>query len=106
MNNLTALSCEMIIGNHTRFSFFIAKNTTCALKSETKFKRCMKNFILEDFLIDLSEKLSKVKFDSVNINTDVDNVSRVFVSVFDKHAPLRLMSKREKNLSRVGTIDW
>jgi len=31
----------------------------------------MKNFILEDFLTDLNEKLSKIKLDSVNINADV-----------------------------------
>jgi len=68
------------------------------LKSETKLKKCMKNFILQDFLIDLNEKLSKMQLDSVNINTDVDNVSSIFMSVLDKHAPLRPMSRREKHL--------
>jgi len=44
----------------------------------------MKNFILEEFLFDLNEKLSTVKLDSVNINTDIDNVSSIFMSVLDK----------------------
>jgi len=59
----------------------------------------MKNFILEDFLIDLNEKLSKIKVDSVNINADVSNISNIFKSVLDKYAPLRLMSRREKRLN-------
>jgi len=64
----------------------------------------MKNFFLEDFLIDLNEKLS-VKLDSVNIDNDVDNVSSIFMSVLDKHAPLRPMSRREKHLSK-KTLDY
>jgi len=81
-------------------TIIIAKNAKCALKSETKFKRCMKNFILKDFFIDLNEKLSKMKLDSININSDVDNVLSTFMSVLDKHAPLRPMSIREKHLSK------
>jgi len=54
---------------------------------------------LKTFSIDLNEKLFKVNLDSININTDVDNVSSIFMSVLDKHAPLRPMSRREKHLS-------
>jgi len=76
--------------------FFKAKNTKCYLKSEAKFKRFMKNFILEDFLIVLNEKLSKIKLDSVNINADVSNI-QIFLSLFWISMPHYVVFHEEKN---------
>jgi len=57
----------------------------------------MKNFILEGFFIDLNEKLYEVKLNFGNINAY--NVSKIFMFVLGKYAPLRPMSRRKKHLS-------
>ena len=61
----------------------------------------MKNFGLEDFLIDLRENLSKIDFKSTNtsVNNDVYCLTSIFKPILDKHAPLTPMSRREKKLS-------
>ena len=61
----------------------------------------MKQFKLEGFLLDLRNDLSKLnlKPDKSNVNQDVINLTTVFNSVLDKHAPMRPMSKKEKRLT-------
>jgi len=87
-------------------TFFIEKHSKCVSKSTTKFKGCMKKFILEDFLTNLSKNLSEINFDSTSdVNTDVSNVTYAFKSILDEHAPLRLMSKSEKRLSNKPWIN-
>ena len=61
----------------------------------------MKQFKLEDFLLDLRNDLSKsnLKPDKPNVNQDVINLTTVFNSVLDRHAPMRPMSRKEKRLT-------
>ena len=61
----------------------------------------MKQFKLEDFLLDLRNDLSKLnlKPDKSNVNQDVINLTTVFNSVLDRHAPMRPMSRKEKRLT-------
>ena len=61
----------------------------------------MKQFKLEDFLLDLRNVLAKLnlKPDKSNVNQDVIYLIIVFNSVLDKHAPMRLMSRKEKRLN-------
>ena len=56
---------------------------------------------LEDFLLDLRNDQSKLnlKPDKSNVNQDVINLTTVFNSVLDKHAPMRPMSRKEKRLT-------
>ena len=69
----------------------MVKNTTCCVKNDTKFQRCMKHFVLEDFLTDLNAKMSEIKlnYSETNVNTDVSNITLAFKSVLDIHASLR-----------------
>ena len=60
----------------------------------------MKNFNLENFLVDMKKNLSKIDFDSPNsnINNDVCNSTITFKTVLNKHVPLRTMTRKEKIL--------
>ena len=82
-------------------TFFIIPNTKSHLTNKLKYKRCRKNFDLEDFLIDLQENVSKIDFKSTNtsVNNDVYSLTSIFKSILDKHAPLIPVSGREKKLS-------
>ena len=82
-------------------TFFIIPNTKNHLTNKPKYKRCTKNFGLEDFLIDLQLNFSKIDFKSTNtiVNNDVYSLTSIFKSILDKHAPLTPMSRREKKLS-------
>ena len=77
-------------------TFFIISNTKSHLTNKPKYKRCMKNFGLEDFLIDLRENLSKIDFKSTNtsVNNDVYSLTSIFKPILNKHAPLTPMSRR------------
>ena len=68
---------------------------------KTKFMQSMKQFKLEDFLLDLRNDLSKLnlKPNKPNVNQDVINLTTVFNSVLDRHTPMRPMSKKEKRLT-------
>ena len=61
----------------------------------------MKQFKLEDFLLDLRNDLSKLnlKPDKSNVNQDVINLTTVFNSVLDKLASMRPMPRKEKRLT-------
>jgi len=82
-------------------TFFITKQSKCIQKTIAKLKRCLKNFCFENFLTDLNDNLSKIEIDSTktNVNSDVVKVSSMFKSILDKHAPLRPMSRKEKNFA-------
>lgn len=92
--------CAFEISDHLPIFFFV-RRSMCHAKSEKKFKRCLKHFVLEEFLIDLEANLSKVDIDSQStyVNDNVDNLITVFKTVLNRHAPLRSMSRREKRLS-------
>ena len=79
-------------------TFFIVKNITCCVSNATLI-HCMKHFVLEDFLTDLSAKMPEIKLNcsSTNVNMDLSNITLTFKSVLDKHAPLRPQTRKEKN---------
>ena len=91
--------CIFEISDHLPI-FFIAKNVKCFSNKRTKFIRSLKNFNSESFVIDLQNKLSTIGAEvETNVNQDVANLTTMFNSVLDKHAPKRLMSRKEKRLS-------
>ena len=91
--------CIFEISDHLQI-FFIAKNVKCFSNNRTKFIRSLKNFNSENFVIDLQNKLSTIGAEvETNVNQDVANLTTMFNSVLDKHAPKRLMSRKEKRLS-------
>ena len=59
----------------------------------------MKQFKLEDFLLNLRNDLSKLnlKPDKSNVNQDVINLTAVFNSVLDKHVPMRPIQEKRKD---------
>jgi len=61
----------------------------------------MKQFVLDDFLIELEQKLSKIDFESTSccVNDNANNVIAVFKNVLNLHALLRPMTRSEKRLS-------
>ena len=61
----------------------------------------MKNFIPEEFLNELKNKLSNIAFEpsSANINDNVNSLIALFKDILVRHAPLRSMSKKEQRLS-------
>ena len=87
-------------------TFFMVQNTICCVKNDTKFIRCMKHFVLEDFLTDLNAKMSEIRlnYSETNVNTDVCNITFAFKSVLDIHAPLRPQTRKEKTLSKKSWI--
>ena len=56
-------------------TFFIVPKFKC-LTNKRRSIRCMNNFNLEDFLVDMKRNLSKIDFDcpNSNINNDVCNL--------------------------------
>ena len=58
----------------------------------------MKNFHLENFLIDLDEALSPLNFSTGStVHNDFYEFVHIFQKIINKHAPLRKLS-REKQL--------
>ena len=92
--------CLYEVSDHLS-TFFIVPKFKCCLISNQRLIRCMKNFNLEDFLVDMKRNLSKIDFDSPNsnINNDVCNLITTIKSVFNKHVPLKVMTRKEKRLS-------
>ena len=82
--------------------FLFSKTLIFLLECVTKLKRCMKNFILENFIFELNSELSRIDFDSAqkNVNSHAHELTTLFKAVLDKHAPLRAMSRNEKRLSK------
>ena len=78
---------------------FLLLSTSINRKSEKQIIRCMKNFNLESFLIDLEESLYLH-----GILTLVQLFIMILMSLFiffkqiNKHAPLRKSPRREKQL--------
>ena len=83
-------------------TFFMVRNTTCCVKNDTKFIRCMKYFVLEDFLTDLNAKMSEIKlnYSETIFNSDLSSITLAFKSVLDIHAPLRPQTRNERTLNK------
>ena len=88
------------ISDHLQI-FFLLKHSNCDVKKIKKYKRCMKNFIPEEFLNELKNKLSNIAFEpyTASIDDNVSSLIAIFKDILDRHAPLRPMSKKEQRLS-------
>ena len=66
------------------------------------YKRSMKNFDIENFLVDLHKHVENINVSNPNtsVNSNATSLSSVFELALNKHAPLRPMSRREKRLSQ------
>ena len=81
-------------------TFFIVPKFKCCLINKQRLISCMKNFILEDFLVDMKKMCQKL----ILINNDVCNLTTTFKRVLNKHVPLRTMTRKEKRLSEKPCI--
>ena len=94
--------CVFEISDHLP-TFFAAKNTKCSYLHITMFKRSMKNFKIEDYLLDLDSAFSSINITDLNksnISQGVSGFPSTFNSVSDKHAPLTALTKKEKRLKK------
>ena len=69
------------------------------------FKRSMKNFKIEDYLLDLDLAFSSINITDLNksnISQGVSNFTSklTFNSVLDKHALLTVLTRKEKRLQK------
>ena len=92
--------CIFEISDHFP-TFFIAHRSKILHNNKTKFIQSMKQFKLEDILLYLRNDLSKLnlKPEKSYVDQDVINLTTVFNSILDKHAPIRPMSRKEKRLT-------
>ena len=58
----------------------------------------MKKFIPENFLLDLNNNLTKIFEDQLKGEEYWDLLEKIFSNTLDKHAPLRLRSRKETKL--------
>ena len=94
--------CVFEISDHLP-TFFTAKNTKCSYLYKTVFKHSMKNFKIEDYLLDLDSAFSSINITDLNksnISQGVSNFTSTFNSVLDKHAPLTVLTRKEKRLQK------
>ena len=70
------------------------------------YKRSMKNFDIENFLVDLHKHVENINVSNPNtsVNSNATSLSSVFELALNKHVPLRPMSRREKRLSQKPSI--
>ena len=66
----------------------MTRNNPYCVKNDTKFILWVKHCVLEDFLTDLTAKMSEIKrnYSETNVNTDLSNITFAFKSVLDIHA--------------------
>jgi len=64
-------------------TYFIFKNNKCFTKKEIKYKRCLKQFVLEEFLTDLEIQLSKINMEisDTNVNSDICSKTTIFKEI-------------------------
>ena len=63
------------------------------------FKRSMKSFKIEDYLLDLDLAFSSINITDLNksnMSQGVSNFTSTFNSVLDKHVPLTALTRKEK----------
>ena len=94
--------CLYDISNHLPTFLMIETLKHPALRKPS-YKRSMKNFDIEDFLVDLHKHVENINVS--NPNTSVNSNATSLLSGFEldalnKHALLRPMSRREKSLSQ------
>ena len=99
-NSIKSGVCMFEISDHFS-TFFVAFRSKILHNNKTKFIQFMKQLNLKDLLLDLRNDLSKLNLnpDKSNVNYDMINLTTVFNSVLDKHAPMRPMSRKEKRLT-------
>jgi len=81
------------------FPIFLLLSASIDRKSEKQIFRCMKNFNLENFLIDFDKALSPWNSNTGStVHNDFNEFIHIFQTIINKHAPLRKLSRREKQL--------
>jgi len=66
-------------------------------------KRNTKNFVVEDFLVDLArafENFWLVILIKPTIDDHFERFIRIFKNILDKHTPLKILTKKEKKLNQ------
>ena len=93
--------CLYDISDHLPTFLMIETLKHPALKKPS-YKRSMKNFDIENFLVDLHKHVETINVFNPNtsVNSNATSLSSVFELALNKHAPLRPMSRREKRLSQ------
>ena len=69
-------------------TFIIAKNMKQSLKHNSKYKRCMRYFNLDNFLIHMDASLSEIQtsFSNTSVNDGVTKLTNIFKIVIDNTA--------------------
>ena len=99
LRNTTQIAGTAIFDVSDYLPIFLLLSISINRKSEEQIIRCMKNFNLENFLIDLEEALSPRNFNTGStVHNDFDQFIHIFQTIINKHAPLRKLSRREKQL--------
>ena len=99
LRNTTQIAGTAIFDVSDYLPIFLLLSISINRKSEEQIIRCMKNFNLENFLIDLEEALSPRNFNTGStVHNDFDEFIHIFQTIINKHAPLRRLSRREKQL--------
>ena len=84
--------------------FVMIKNCKSIISNDVAaYTRCMRNFNPELFLGDLNSKLHQIE-ENILIDNDIENNFQNFISFFlkllNQHAPVKQLSRREKNSQR------
>ena len=99
LRNTTQTAGIAIFDVSDHLPIFFLFSTSINRKSEKQIIRCMKNFNLENFLVDLEEALFPWNFNSGSTVHDAfDEFIHIFQTIINEHAPLRKLSRREKQL--------
>ena len=87
------------VSDHLPIFLLLSRPTSINRQSEKQIIRCMKNFNLEKFLIYLDEALSPWNFNTGStVHNGFYGFIHIFQKIINKHAPLRKLSRQEKQL--------
>ena len=99
LRNTKQIAGIAIFNVSDRLPIFLLLSTSINRKSEKQIITCMNNFHLENFLLDLDEALSPWNFNTGStVYNDFYEFIYIFQTIISKHAPLRKLSWREKQL--------
>ena len=104
------IKCKILIhdiSDHFPFIFSVNTATTSTTAKISK-KRDMKLFDYENFLLDLSSVFDKYLLNKENFDSHIGfkHFIDIFQIIFNKHAPLRDLTRREKKLRRKPWITY
>ena len=93
--------CLYDISNHLP-TFLTIETLKHPVLRKPSYKRLMKNFDIQNFLVDLYKHVQNINVPNPNtsVNSNATSLSSVFELALNKHAPLLPMSRREKRLTQ------